>query len=55
MIIITVIITIIHILHLSSEPGRQSSSIRASKADPSVPVAQIEAFADVLVKDSQVS
>lgn len=43
------------ILHLSSEPGRQSSRVRAAKADPGVPAAQIEALADVLVEQSQVS
>lgn len=42
-------------MHLSSEPGRQSSSVRASKADPGVPAAQVEVLADVLVKNSQVS
>lgn len=40
--------------HLSSEPGGQSSRVRASKADPGVPVAQVEALADVLVEYSQV-
>lgn len=43
------------IWHLPSEPGRQRSRIRASEADPSVPLAQIEALADVLVKSNQVS
>lgn len=43
------------ILHLSSEPGGQSSRVRASKADPGVPVAQIETLADELVENSQVS
>lgn len=41
--------------HLSSEPGGQSSWVRASEADPGVPVAQIEGLADVLVEYSQVS
>lgn len=40
--------------HLSSEPGGQRSRVRASKADPGVPVAQVEALADVLVEYSQV-
>ena len=40
--------------YLSSEPGGQSSGVRASKADPGVPVAQIKAVADVLVEYSQV-
>lgn len=40
--------------HLSSEPGGQSSGVRASEADPGVPVAQVEALADVLVEHGQV-
>lgn len=43
------------VLYLSSEPGRESSRVGASEADPGVPVAQIEAVADVLVECSQVS
>lgn len=38
--------------HLSPEPGRQSSRVGASKADPSVSVAQVEALANVLTEYS---
>lgn len=54
-ILLMVIRAISPIWHLPSEPGRQRSRIRASEADPSVPPAQIEALADVLVKSNQVS
>lgn len=40
--------------HLSSEPGRKSPWIWASKADPGVFVAQVKALADVLVENSQI-
>lgn len=40
--------------HLSFEPGGQSASVRASKADPGVVAGQVQALADVLVEHSQV-
>lgn len=40
--------------HPSFEPGGQSSSVRASKADPGVVAGQVEALADVLMEHSQV-